>query len=138
MKHLLLLLSLVLLPLCAIHAQGKGQKSTDVVEVIYFHGKQRCPGCMAIEKFSRELVNTAFSKEQQAGRVRFRVVDINSEQGAVEARKYKVTWSSLFVTAWKNGKQTRKDLTRFGFQYARKDTPKFKQGLKQEINKHLR
>ena len=48
MKHLLLLLSLVLLPLCAIHAQGKGQKATDVVEVIYFHGKQRCPGCMAI------------------------------------------------------------------------------------------
>ena len=93
---------------------------------------------MAIEKYSRELVNSDFAKELKAGKVRFRVVDINSEQGAAVAKKYKVTWSSLFVTAWKQGKETRKDLTRFGFQYARKDTPKFKQGLKQEISKHLK
>lgn len=32
----------------------------DRVEVIYFHGKQRCATCMAIEKNAKEVVNTLF------------------------------------------------------------------------------
>lgn len=35
----------------------------DRVEVIYFHGKQRCATCMAIEKNAKEVVNTLFANE---------------------------------------------------------------------------
>ena len=30
------------------------------VEVIYFHGKQRCPTCRAIEKYTKEVVYNDF------------------------------------------------------------------------------
>ena len=51
------------------------------VEVIYFHGKQRCATCMAIEKNAKEVVNTLFANEQKNGTVVFKTVDISTPEG---------------------------------------------------------
>ena len=40
----------------------------DRVEVIYFHGKQRCATCMAIEKNTREVLNSMFANELKSGK----------------------------------------------------------------------
>ena len=37
----------------------------DHVEVMYFHGKQRCATCMAIEKYAREVVEKDFANEKK-------------------------------------------------------------------------
>ena len=84
------------------------------VEVLYFHGKQRCVTCKAIEKYTKEMVNEKL------------------------AEKYRVSWSSLYVNKWKNGKEERNDMTRFGFQNARNNTSAFKKELKQKINELLK
>ena len=46
---------LLMVIMCVIALAASAQ-TNDCVEVIYFHGKQRCPTCMAIEKHAREVV----------------------------------------------------------------------------------
>lgn len=108
------------------------------VEVIYFHGKQRCATCMAIEKNAKEAVNTMFADEVKKGTVVFRTVDISTPEGEKIADKYEVTWSSLFVNKWKDGKETRNNMTEFGFGNARKNPNGFKKGLADKIRKSLK
>lgn len=73
--------------------EGVNAKSPEKnrVEVIYFHGKQRCATCMAIEKNARETVNAMFADEVKKGTVVFRTVDISTSEGEKVADKYEVT-----------------------------------------------
>lgn len=109
-----------------------------IVEVLYFHGKQRCPTCMAIEKYAKEVISKDFAAQCKRGQVRYKEVDISTSQGEKIADKYHVTWSSLYVNQWKNGKESRNDLTRFAFENARSNTSAFKSELKNRINKLLK
>lgn len=114
---------------------GTVQAQTEAyVEVLYFHGKQRCITCEAVEKYTKEVVYTDFAEAAKNGEVRFKEVDISTPEGEKLADRYRVTWSSLYVNSWKNGKEERHDLTRFGFQNARNKTGLFKQGLKTKIS----
>ena len=61
MKRNLLLVVFCLFALLTM-AQGK---SKNYVEVLYFHGKQRCATCIAIEKYAREVVEKDFANEQK-------------------------------------------------------------------------
>lgn len=110
----------------------------DRVEVIYFHGKQRCATCMAIEKNAKEVVNTLFANELKNGIVVFKAVDISTPEGEKIADKYEVTWSSLFVNKWNDGKEIRNNLTEFGFGNARKNPNGFKKGLADKIRQSLK
>ena len=110
----------------------------DRVEVIYFHGKQRCATCMAIEKNAKEVVNTLFTNELENGTVVFKTVDISTPEGEKIADRYEVTWSSLFVNKWKGGKETRNNMTEFGFGNARKNPDGFKKGRADKIRQLLK
>ena len=132
MRKILFILLVLIAP--AAMAQGKVK---DHVEVVYFHGKQRCLTCMAIEKYAREVVDTDFAREKQSGKVLFRTVDITSPEGAKLAKKYRVSWSSLYINGWKGGKEKRNDLTAFAFKHARKHTAEFKKEVKKTIQKNL-
>ena len=110
----------------------------DHVEVMYFHGKQRCATCMAIEKYSREVVEKDFANEKKKGKVVFRIVDISTDEGEKMAKKYRVTWSSLFVNGWKAGKEKRNDMTQFAFKNARKNSDEFKRGVSGKIKELMK
>jgi uncharacterized alpha/beta hydrolase family protein len=144
MKRSLLVLMVLLLGVAGLaNAQKKrtairAAASKTVVEVMYFHGKQRCPTCIAIGNFSKEVVTKDFANQVKAGQVRFKEIDISTPQGEKIADNYRVTWSSLFVNQWKNGKESRNDMTRFAFENARSNTPAFKSGLKNKISKLLK
>lgn len=43
--------------------QAQQLEQKDHVEVLYFHGKQRCATCMAIEKNAKEVVEVQFANE---------------------------------------------------------------------------
>ena len=79
-----------------------------------------------------------FAKFVKSGKVRFKEVDISTPQGEKIADKYRVSWSSLYVNGWNNGKEKRNDLTRMGFKYARNNTAQFKTELKKKINQLLK
>lgn len=115
----------------------KPSPTKDCVEVLYFHGKQRCATCLSIEKNTKALLQDKFSKQLQDGRMEFHVIDISQKENEQIARKYQVTWSSLILVWHKNGKETSEDLTEFAFSTSRKMPEKFKEELSEKINQAL-
>ena len=109
------------------------------VEVRYFHGKQRCITCRSIEKCAKEVLDESFASWQKNKKISMKVIDFSTEQGKPVAADHKVSFSSLFIVKIdKKGKETRIDLTRQGFQYAKRNPVEFKKILKEEITKALK
>lgn len=109
------------------------------VEVRYFHGKQRCVTCHSIEKCAKEVLDESFASQQKDKKISMRVIDFSTEQGKPVAADHKVSYSSLFiVNIDNNGKETRTDLTRQGFQYAKRNPEEFKKIVKEAITKALK
>ena len=103
-----------------------------------FSWKTRCATCKAIDKHTKEVVNVDLAELVKNGKLRFKEIDISTPEGEKLAEKYRVSWSSLYVNKWENGKEERNDMTRFGFQNARSNTTVFKKELKQKINRLLK
>lgn len=122
----------------AAQATQEAVAATDGVEVLYFHGKQRCATCIAIEKHAREAVEAAFADAVKRGEVTFRIIDISQPENQALAEKYEVTWSSLFVVKHQGGKETAENLTEFAFGNARKSPDAFKDGVIAAVNKMLK
>lgn len=114
------------------------QEGKDRVEVLYFHGKQRCLTCNAIEKLSKEVVDRLFAKELKEGRVVYKAIDISEKENEALANKYEVTWSSLFINKWKEGKETPVNMTEFAFTHATTSPATFKEGVKKKIEEQLK
>lgn len=110
----------------------------DVIEVLYFHGKQRCVTCNAIEKLTSEVVETYFAQQVKGGKIIFKVIDISTKEGEKIADKYEVTWSSLYINKWEEGEETRNNMTDFGFSYAKSSPDVFKAGIKKKIDELLK
>ena len=109
------------------------------VEVRYFHGKQRCITCRSIEKCAKEVLDESFASQQKSKKISMKVIDFSTDQGKPIAADHKVSFSSLFIVKIdKNGKETRTDLTRQGFQFAKRNPEEFKKILKESITKALK
>lgn len=109
-------------------------KENTAVEIIYFHGKQRCATCMAIEKETKDLVEGELAQHVKDGKVKFSVVDMSTEEGKKLAAQYKVSFSSLFVVTM-DGAQ---DLTRFAFSNARTNPEEYRKELKNKVVKAIK
>lgn len=109
-------------------------KQKAAVEIIYFHGKQRCKTCIAIEKETKVLVEGELAELVKKGKVKFRIVDFSTDEGKKIASKYKVTFSSLFVVTPKGAE----DLTRFAFANARSNAEGFRKELKDKVVKTIK
>ena len=83
-------------------------------------------------------MNTIFANELKNGTVVFKTVDISTPEGEKIADKYEVTWSSLFVNKWKDGKERRNNLTEFSFGNARNNPDRFKKGLADSVRQSLK
>lgn len=118
-----------------VQTQAQTQKAVkNYVEILYFHGKQRCVTCKAVGQYSKELVEKDMATLTKQGKVRFREVDFSTPEGEKIADKYRVSSSGLVISQFKDNKEKYEDITDFAFQYARTDTPKFKKDLKAKIN----
>lgn len=105
------------------------EKDNTTVEILYFHGKQRCATCMAIEKETKALVEGELAQQVKDGEVNFRIVDFSTEEGKELAATYKVSFSSLFVIS-SDGAE---DLTRFAFAKGRTNAEEFRKALKEKV-----
>lgn len=130
MKRVFILIVIVISLLSCGGSTSKTQmvtddaKQADVTEVLYFHGKQRCVTCNAIEKLTKEVLDSlAYEK------VVMKVIDISKKENETTADKYEVTWSSLMLD--RNGKV--ENLTDIGFRYAKKQPEVFKAKLVEAI-----
>jgi len=119
-------------------ATATEEKQSNRIEVLYFHGAQRCITCRAIEANTVALLDSLYSKEKENGKIIFKVIDISKKENEQIADKYEVTWSSLFVNGWKDGKETVNNLTEFSFSNVRNAPDKFKEGIKSKIDELLK
>ncbi len=67
-------------------ADGKGP-----VVVYYFHGFQRCQGCIRTEKMLREVTQEAFAEEMKTGKVAFRAINIEDLANVDLVERFSVT-----------------------------------------------
>ena len=136
-KNLLLSAAIAFLAACGHNPKPKTETvvHADRIEVLSFHGKQRCATCLAIEKLTRELLESEYAARLADSSLVFRIVNIAENETLAD--RYEVTWSSLLLNKWKDGKETANNLTEFAFTYARNNPEAFKAGLKTEIDKLL-
>ena len=113
-------------------------QTDDVVEVLYFHGKQRCITCNAIENLAKEVVLNDFAQQVKDGTVVMKIIDISTKDGEKIADKYEVSWSSLFINKWNDGIESKNNMTEFGFSYAKNSPDVFKDGVKKKIDELLK
>ena len=141
MKNVLLMTALCVGTVACTDGKSKSmaahqQTKKDVAEVLYFHGTQRCATCMAIEKNTNALLESAYAEQLKSGKLVFRSVDISKERALAE--KYEVSWSSLILVDYdKDGKESSTNLTEFAFGNARTAPNKFKAGLSEQISEML-
>ena len=133
MKHLFLIAISLLLFSCSGKPKTENKQEVsaqgDRVEVIYFHGKQRCVTCRAIEQLTNEVLEATFKNQIDKGAVVYKVIDISDPQNEAITDKYEVTWSSLYINGWKGGKETAN---------AKGSPDIFKEGIKNKINELLK
>lgn len=110
----------------------------DHVEVLYFHGKQRCATCIAIETNTKAAIGEKFAEQIKKGELVFKIIDISKEENEKIAEKYEVTWSSLFIVKYKNGQEESKNMTDFAFANARKSPEVFKSEVIKTVNQMLK
>lgn len=121
------------------HAQSATKNNPkEYIEVLYFHGKQRCITCNAIEKLTKEVITKDFAQQLKNRKVVFKVVDISTKEGEKIADKYEVTWSSLYINKWKEGKEAKNNMTDFGFSHAKGSPKVFTAGVKKKIDELLK
>lgn len=139
-SFLILILAVLSFASCSGGAEKKEKQqllqvaeNPDRVEVLYFHGKQRCITCNAIEKLTQEVVETDFSQALADGDLVFRIIDISEDAHAEMADRYEVTWASLFINKWDKGVEARDNMTDFGFTHAKNSPEIFKEGVRSKI-----
>lgn len=143
MRRVILMMALCLGMAACGSGNAGGSKTTEVrsqkdrVEVLYFHGKQRCATCTAIERNAREAIETHFADELGNGTVVFRSIDLSREENEPIAGRYEVTWSSLFVCNWKGGVETCENLTEYAFANARTAPEAFRSGVIEKVEAFL-
>ena len=142
-RTLFFLLAILTLAACGNNQNANTQAAAqieqeDAVEVLYFHGKQRCITCNAIERLTKEVIEQDFAQQLKDGKIIFKVIDISTKEGEKIANTYEVTWSSLYINKWQNGKESRNNMTDFGFSHAKGSPDVFKAGVTKKIEELLK
>lgn len=118
-------------------ANGQTMQAKESVEVIYFHGKQRCTMCVAIEQNTLKAVNTELETEKRNGLVTVRVVDLSKTEGREFAKQFGVKWLTLLVVHKKNGKETAENLTDYAFDQIQRSPDGYRKGLAGKVRQML-
>ena len=107
------------------------------VEVLYFHGKQRCATCVAIERETKTVIDGQFADAVADGALEMRIIDITQPENEAIADKYEITWSSLVIVKYKDGKEQAENLTKFAFANARNNPETFRAELSEKLKQML-
>lgn len=142
-KCILIGLFAVLLVACGGNTQKKNGQASEsetaakeqvadasVVNVYYFHGKQRCKTCMAVEKVTKETIEKAFADNKK---VRFVEINTEDKANAKLVEKYEITWNALIIEKGDNYI----DLTKEGFANAVNTPDVLTELIKKEVYARL-
>jgi len=118
-------------------AIGAETSPTNFVAAYYFHGNFRCVNCHNIERYTKEAVEKYFQKELDAGKVVFKVINVETKGNEHFANDYKLYTKSVVLSLVKNGKEVKFDNLNKVWEYLRnKDA--FHQYIKSEVERYLK
>jgi hypothetical protein len=100
------------------------------VMVYYFHGKQRCPTCVAIQKVTEDAYSSLLSGNEE---VNYKEIDISLKENEALAEKYEIVWSSLVIASAND----HKNLTEQAFGLAVNRPEELKELIVKETNELL-
>lgn len=108
------------------------------VELMLFHGKQRCVTCMAIEEVAKQEIAASLQEKVDAGDFSFKLVDVSaSKENEALADKYEIATTSLLLVKHTSAGDEVNNLTQFAFMNARNNPDAFKEGLRQNVLEYL-
>jgi hypothetical protein len=134
---IMMVIAMVIAGITVINAQTNATATKTKVLVYYFHPDERCPIDQSIEKNTILLMQSLFVKEIKDGIIKFQVINTDDKANAKAVANFDINAQALYVVKIVNGKEIRKDLTKFAFDYGQSNPEKFRTGLKEEINKAL-
>jgi thiol-disulfide isomerase/thioredoxin len=122
---------------CGGSTEKKSTETTKVevaetakVMVYYFHSKQRCKTCLAIQDVAAQTIAENFANNAD---VKFVELDYTESANEAIADKFEVAGSSLIVVSG----DTQKNLTSEAFANALRGPEILKEIIITEVNKHL-
>jgi thiol-disulfide isomerase/thioredoxin len=119
------------------YAKSVEAPPVDHVTVYYFHGNFRCVNCRNIEQYTREAVEKYFRKDLDAGKVVFKVVNVETKDNEHYTNDYQLYTKSVVLSLVKNGKEVKFDnLSKVWEHLGNKEA--FHQYVKSEVEKYLR
>lgn len=77
-------------------------ETADKLEIYYFHRTQRCSTCLAIGRYTKEIIQEKFSDQVSKGIIDFREINIDLVENAEIVSKYRATGQSLYINAIKD------------------------------------
>lgn len=130
--QILLVLVAVILASCSGGNQKNEVEQIDAstIYVYYFHGKQRCKTCMAVEKVVKETVENTYGGNDQ---VKYMEIKTDETENESLLGKYEVTWNALIIA--KGDKHT--NLTTDAFATAVNSPEALTEQIKTEVNRLL-
>jgi hypothetical protein len=103
---------------------------TSVVNVYYFHGKQRCKTCVAVGDITKETVEKAYADNNK---VVFTEIKTSEDAAKALVEKYDVTWNALIIA--RGGDNI--EITKQAFATAVENPQSLETLIKDEVNKRL-
>ncbi len=110
---------------------------TDKTIVYYFHGDMRCMTCNKMEQYTKESVESNFSKEIVAGTVEVKVLNTDNKENKHFLTDYSLYTKSVVLSKIENGKEAKfKNLDQI-WNLVR-DEPAFKSYIKNETTQFIK
>lgn len=111
---------------------AEGRTIDDGVMVYFFHGKQRCPDCLAIESQAHDTVRSNFASELVRGEMAWKVLNFEEPEGKASAEQFGVSMAVVVLARMKDGQiEQGKRLDRVWALV--RDKPAFAEYLREEI-----
>lgn len=112
------------------NSANEKQENNNTVSVYYFHGKQRCKTCIAVENIVRETIETHFANNEK---VEFLEIDTSEKNHEELVEKYEVVSTALIIEGGNNNI----NLTQQAFAVAIENPKKLVELIEQEVEKRL-
>lgn len=104
--------------------------SESVINVLYFHGTQRCKTCIAVGNTTKETIDSLYSGNNM---IVFTEVDTDKPEFSEITEKFQISWSSLIISKG----DAKIDLTDFAFANALKSPELLRAELEKTVNSLL-
>jgi hypothetical protein len=135
LKLLVILFSVMLTVSCKAQNDSKNKTTltSGNIEVYYFHFTARCVTCKTVEAEAQKNIETLYAEQLKSGKISFQSINLDDDSSKAIAEKLGIAGQTLLIVS----DDQKINITNDGFMNARSNPEKFKQIMKEKIDKLL-